>query len=243
MKIKDLMIWTSPTHEFNEEVSLLVKLQIDNKRRMGVPREDILLFTNFPYQYDGVISKVVPDIYCDIDRTSNKIPVILYLLENKLLEDALYHYHDFDCYQNDTIFVGEQILGSDFALSKYGYKDEWQCGAFWFKPSALTIFREWVNRMVRDRTRLDEKTMREMIKDGWMTGKFSELNVSYNFTFRYPHRNYPNAIIPLMCVHFHPNYQDKLMDCKAIEIFRGNNKLNTPLLSAGLDNLFKKYGF
>ncbi len=238
--MKNILIFTHPLKKFNEETAQLVRLQIDNSYELGWKKEDIILVTNFDYEYNEIKSIVIPYLRCEFDPTSNKIPVIVYLLQNNMLPDNLYWYHDFDAYQN--VYFDPPQLNRSFALCMYGYKPEWQCGGFFFYSTAQLIFQEWVNRMLIPRTRADEKTMKNMMNDGWMEDKFEELNVSYNFTFRYVHRNYPKAEKPLKVVHFHPYYKDILMKDRALDIFLGKNKLNIPLMSDRLIKIFNYHG-
>lgn len=191
-----ILIYTNPLGKFDEETAKLVKLQIDNK--FGIK---ILLYTNFPYEYNGVKAIVIPYIGCSFDKTSNKIPVILHIIDS--LEDDLYWYHDFDCYQNSEL----NPTVSTFALSKYGYKDEWQCGSFFFRKSAKPIF-ELLNKEMnrRPRTRTDEKTLKKLVNKKLIIPE--ELNVSYNITYKYLKRTVPMADKPLKILHFHPTEEN-----------------------------------
>lgn len=52
--MKNLLIYTNADKEFSEENKTLVKIHIDNSLELGWDRKDILLYTNFPYEYNGV---------------------------------------------------------------------------------------------------------------------------------------------------------------------------------------------
>jgi hypothetical protein len=119
------------------------------------------------------------------------------------LEDDLYWYHDFDCYLNNEL----NPVVNEFALAKYGYKDEWQCGSFFFRKSAKPIF-ELLNKEMnrRPRTRTDEKTLRKLVLKGLVIPQ--ELNVSYNITYKYTRRTVPMADKPLKILHFHPTEEN-----------------------------------
>lgn len=229
--MKNLLIYTHPKKDFTEECHKLAKVQIENSLEWGWKREDILLYTNFEYQYLGVKSIVIPYIYCEGDPTSNKIPVIAYLIKEGL-PDNTYWYHDFDAYQEQSL----EMDVKHFALSKYGYKDEWQCGSFFFRPSNL--FELWTKEMTkRPRSRNDEKTMKRMVNEGLVNPQ--ELDVSYNITFRYIHRTVKGN--PKI-IHFHPDYKDHLMKYRALDIFKGKNKLNKRIISQKLLRIFRDYG-
>ncbi len=123
--MKNLLIYTCPNKKFDEETSILAKIQIENCFDLGWKTSDILLFSDFTYKYMGIEAQVIPDkLFYDFDKSSNKIPVIIYLIENKILSnDVIYWYHDFDCYQQEKLNEKEIISGNiDLAIVPYGYK-------------------------------------------------------------------------------------------------------------------------
>ena len=50
--MKQLLIYIGPTDKFDDEHEVLTKIQIDNSLDLGWKKEDILLVTNFPYEYN-----------------------------------------------------------------------------------------------------------------------------------------------------------------------------------------------
>ena len=124
--VKNILVYTSTNREFSEENQTLVKVQIDNSLSLGWLRKDILLYTNFPYEYNGVRATVVDDrLQFRFDKTGNKILVIHDLFKNNALRPGLYWYHDFDAFQNHKITEKELGLdGVDIGLTGYGYKEQ-----------------------------------------------------------------------------------------------------------------------
>lgn len=245
--MKNILIYTNPAKEFNEENKTLVKIQIHNSLEMGWNIEDILLYTNFPYEYMGVEAKVVPDfLNIEWDKTSNKIFVIDYLLENKLLKEDLYWYHDFDAYQNGIITEDELSLKDrDLGLTGYGYKPQWNGGSFFFKTSAADFFSLWCRNTFKiRRSRADEKTLTDMTRSGELSEKrYKALNITYNFGMRHTRGNYLRAIKPLRVLHFHPHYNDIHLPYPTKETFMyGKNPMGFPLMSTRLITLFNHYG-
>jgi len=243
--MKNLLIYTSTKKEFSEENKTLTKIQIDNSLDLGWSKEDLLLFTNFDYEYNGVKSMIVPDLY-HADPTANKIPVIVYLMENGLLEeDEIYWYHDFDAYQNDIITEEELKLVTDFGLCTYGYKKEWNLGGFFFRLGAYPIFKKLNNALFQSKfsTRTDEKYFMSLVKHGMIDrDTFQELNITYNITMRYAHDNYARAVKPLRVLHFHPWYIDERLHDTTLNIFMyGKNKLKIPYMSERLIKVFNNH--
>lgn len=229
--MKAIMVYTSPLHRFDEETKVLVRLQIDNHKLYDW--EDVLLFTNFEYEYGGVKATVVPDLWVDWDKESNKMLVINYLLYNKLISGEFW-YHDFDAYQNNPF---DLILTKDLSIATYTYKDEWNCGSFFFKDTASDIFNTLSIRIFdRVRPRADEKvltklTNNENIKDE----RYEKLNGTYNLTKRFVNNVLPKCDKPIKILHFHPYDSDYQTKQPNLEVF-------TPLMSDNLKELFNKYG-
>lgn len=245
--MKNLLIYTNPAKEFNEENKVLIKIQIHNSLEIGWKPEDVLVYTNFPYEYMGVKAKVVPDsIDCRWDRTSNKIFVIDYLLKNNLLEKDLYWYHDFDAYQNGEITKNELSLNNqDLGLTGYGYKPQWNGGSIFFKTSAADIFDTLCQNILKTkRTRADEKTLTDMTRSGALAqDRYKALNITYNFGMRHTRGNFLRAIKPLRVLHFHPNYNDIHLPHSTKDTFMyGKNPMGFPLMSTRLITLFNHYG-
>jgi hypothetical protein len=229
-----MMVYTSPKHQFDPETEKNLRVQIDNSLDLGWDPKDILLYTNFDYERNGVKSIVVPDIYQHhMDHTSNKVPVIAWLIENGL-PDELYWVHDIDAFQ-ELIFEPPEVT-KDIALAKYGYKDEWQCGSIFFKPSPFWAY--WNEEMKRrKRTRTEEKVLLRLTKNGLADPQ--EIDVSYNLTFKFLHRTYKE---PPKVLHFHPNYKDETISHRALDLVKGKNKLGVQIISDRLLAIFKKHG-
>lgn len=80
--MKNLLVYINPRRDFDDESSRYAQIQIDNSRKYWNP-EDILLITNFPYEYQGIKSLVVPDsLFCGFDAKASKVNAIIYLLTN-----------------------------------------------------------------------------------------------------------------------------------------------------------------
>ena len=244
--MKNLLIYTNPKGEFSEENKTLMKIQIDNSLDLGWKREDILIYTNFDYEYNGVKSRIVPYLHYEFDVTANKIPVIVYLIENGILEDGeLYWYHDVDSYENDRIIEAELELDLVLGLCTYGYKAQWQLGGFFFRTGALDIFKTLDYRITRGRYRgrTDEKCFTSLVKCDMVDRKrFKELNVTYNLTMRYLHDNYNRATKPLKVLHFHPAHVDSLLPDTVLNMFMyGKNRMGVPMMSDRLIKIFNNH--
>lgn len=247
--MKNLLIYSGPKKKFDEETAVLAKIQIDNSIDLGWKRQDILLVTDFPYEYNGIKSLVIGDgFYYNFDRSSNKIPVIIRLLEMRIIKkEELYWYHDFDVYQQEVIYENELGLNNiDLGIVPYGYKPEWNLGSIFLKYSAGDIFQIIHDNIINKRksdNRCDEKALKRLIAGHAIKGnRYRDLNVTYNFTKRCIQTNFRNADKPLKVLHFHPWDKDAMMPDTALNIFMyGANRLKTPLMSDRLIKIFNNH--
>jgi hypothetical protein len=242
--LKLFLAYTNPLKQFDEETSVMINLQIDNSLELGWKTEDIYLYLNFDYEYNGVKAVIVDDFCIPWGKESNKILVIDHLLKNNLLEKGLYWYHDFDVYQNAIITEEElEMDGYDLGLTSYIYKKEWNCGSFFFRETAGDIFALWAKRMFdRERPRVDEKTLFKLIDQGLITG-YKELNATYNIVKRDVAYICSKARKPYRALHFHPYDTDPELPKPLLDTFMyGKNKFEKPIMSERLINLFHKYG-
>ena len=248
--MKTLLTYTGPDKKFDKEHSLLAKIQIDNHLDLGWKRKDILLVTDFDYEYKGIKSLVIGDgFYYKFDKSSNKIPVIIELFDKGYLsEKELYWYHDFDVYQLEAIDENElDLTNFDLGLTSYGYKPQWNLGCIFFKKSASDIFKLIHNDILNKRksdNRCDEKALKRLIVSRAISKKrYKDLNVTYNLTKRCIQTNYRNAKKPLKVIHFHLWDKDAMMNDTALNIFMyGKNRVKIPLMTERLIKIFNYHG-
>jgi len=247
--MKNLLIYTGPSNEFDEKHAILAKIQIDNSFDLGWKKDDILLVTDFPYEYNGVKSLVVQNgLYYDFDKNANKIPVAVHLLNQGIIEKGeLYWCHDFDAYELNPINEIELGLENfDLGLTHYTYKPQWQCGSFFFKDSAKDIF-ELLDKTTRAKprsSRNNEKTLTKLINNNAIApNRYKRLNVTYNIMKKYLATIYREAEKPLRVIHFSPWDEDSSLPDTALNMFMyGKNGLGIPLMSDRLIKIFNKHG-
>lgn len=251
--MKNLLIYTGPNKRFSEEDLILARIQIDNSLDLGWKKEDIVIATDFPFEYNGVRSFVIDkDIYYEFDIAANKVPVIIYLVEKGVIEEnELYWCHDFDAYENDKI--EERDLGLenfDLGLVHYFYKPEWVFSNVFFKKSASDILK-LLDKTTRERPHLsrnNEKTLTWLIKKNKIdTKRFKKLNVTYNIAKRYVPTIYKEAEKPLKVLHFRPSdtkeKDPRMVADTALNIFMyGKNGLKIPLMTDRLIKIFNHHG-
>lgn len=247
--MKNLLIYTGPNKNFQEEDEILARIQIDNSLDLGWKKEDILLITDFPFNYNGVKSQIVPNgLYYDFDKMANKSKVLAYLLHQKTIKpNVLYWCHDFDAYENFKIEKEELGLSNfDIGLVHYFYKPEWSFTSVFLKDSAIDII-NLLDQTISNKpysSRNNEKTLTKLIKNNKIqASRYKMLNVTYNITKRFLPIVYKEAIKPLKVLHFRPSNKDELMPDTALNMFMyGKNSLKMPLMSERLVKIFKHHG-
>jgi len=266
--MKNLLIYINPRKDFDDEGDegkIAVKIQIDNCLDLGWKREDILLVTNFPYEYSGVKSlEISEDGYCSFYPQGSKSWVMPEIFEKGFIEKGeIYWLHDFDCYQNEVITESEiesELGAADFGLTDKGRMPLWNMGSIFFKDSAGDIF-----RMIKDLSRKyeasEEPSLMVMTTNNllWATmsqadigdrfvpaniigaeninERVKKINISYNLRMWNIDSTVKIAKKPIRAIHFSPSLKNEL------DFFMyGKNKINTVLISERLIKIFHKYG-
>ena len=214
--MKNLLIYISPKNQFNDEHRLMIEVQIDNSLDYW-EKKDIVLLTNFPYEYNGVKAIVGPDslinnLYWKNPRgiVNSKINGIIYLLENKLIEETWFH--DLDSFQIAPLDVE---LKKDIGLTCYGiyppskfiklngtYKHRINFGNVFFKKESLDIFKELLKKMDTEDL-YEEDAMTLMFER--LSDRLQIMDQSYNIGIRCTTSNIRISEKPIKVVHFPPH--------------------------------------
>lgn len=248
--MKNLMIYVSPTGSFNNprpgltnDAGQLVKVQIENSLSLGWNVEDILLFTNFDYQYGSIKAKVLKDVkFFERKPQASKINAIVELFDQGMIQDnELYWFHDLDAYQLQSITESELGLGSkDMALTDYGVLPRWSTGIIYFKKNSRDIFEKIQGVMYQHNINEELALTRLTRSDANIAARIKKLNKSYNFTPPKLKLQYSKAIKPLRVAHFHIIGGDGRFEVKnPVAFFKGENELNIPLITERLIKIFK----
>lgn len=187
--MKNLMIYINPRHDFDEDEKKVVRVHIDNSLDLGWKRGDILLVTNFPYQYNGIKSLIVGDEnYTPVNPTNSKINTladvftvhtIVDLIRKRLIGDEIYWYHDLDVFQNEVITeseMEEELGKADLGLTDKGRMPKWNGGSLFFRESAVDIF-EATRNLALNYSTCDEEPLMVLSTNNllWITHPDAEM--------------------------------------------------------------------
>jgi len=202
--MKNLLVYVNPSKEFGEHYERLIKMQIDNSLRLGWDRKDIILATNFDYEYYGVKSLVVPDsCYCGHRPRATKANVVCYLLEEGLVDDLCW-YHDPDAFQLIPFKIDLEGKDVGFVMYKEG---EWNSGSFFFTPTSKDVF-GWIKQHMYKYRRQDEHALYFLTRKNVhnINSRIKVLNCTYNLCrIRGTNDYYELADKPINVFHFDPN--------------------------------------
>lgn len=258
--MKNLLIYISPTGSFDNDRSdlasndagPLAKVQIENSLALGWKKEDILLVTNFDYQYAGVKALVLTDVeFFDRKPQASKINAIIKLFEHGLIENnELYWFHDFDAFQLEVINEAEieldenEIGLTDYGGGKYfGPEQRWSTGIIFFKAGSKDIFEKM--KQIYYEKRIDEEKALHVLtsREPKIKDRVQKVNNSYNFIGYNLQSVYQRSIKPLKVIHFHPLTGKKRLGGVGVEsalrFFKGENQLNKALMTPRLVKLLK----
>lgn len=238
--MKNLLVYIHPDKVFVRDYELLLKIQIDNSLSLGWDPKDILFISNFPFQYNGVKTTLVPDVhYCAVRPRSIKTAIIPYLVDEGIIEPGkIYWNHDLDAIQLNKISEKELGLENyDAGLTDYGWRERWCMGSFFIKSSSKDIF-ELAKPMIYQDIE-DETVMMELTKAPAINNRCKRLNIRYNFGMRQVEDNFRRAKKPIKVVHFHP--EDRRLPTLDIFMY-GKNGLNKPILNKRLIKIFNSHG-
>jgi len=236
--MKQILTYISPDHDFNKEHRMAVKIQIDNSLSLGWKAKDILLVTNFYYEYNGVESIVIPDDnYASHFFPATKIYVIDYLFREERIHNELYWYHDFDCFQLNPFDENEPDLGmADMGLTKYGRMPRLCSASMFFKDTSGDIFRRLKNEIETKKTGEEGEIMALRLLDEYKD-RIKLLNLTYAMQKWNIWHAYCRATKPIKAVHFH------LTPDKYDFFVRANNRVKVEFIPDRLVAIFHKHGF
>lgn len=226
--MKNLLIYVNPERKFSPEYDNLTQIQIDNSLELGWALKDIILVTNFPYEYRGVKSIIVGDYEAFDQNRSTKIPAINELFRRGLIEDnTIYWFHDHDAFQLEPIDVS---LEADAGFTVFRRPAIWNAGSFFFKKSAEDIFQNiWEYMNSRGTNEQDALTYIWQHNIGEINNRYELMGITYNLGIYHVKNNLKKAELPIKVAHFHPRKKHHL------DLYRD-------IVTERLMTIFNKYG-
>lgn len=203
--MKNLLIYINPSKKFSQEHETLTKIQIDNSLSLGWKLEDILLVTNFVYEYKEVKSIVVGDYEVFDNNHSTKIPAINELFRRHLINDnMIYWFHDHDAFQLETFDIE---LDKDAGFTDHGaWSKTWNAGSFFFNKNAEDIFLK-IWELMNSRNTNEQNALTYMWQNNinGINERYELMSTAYNIGIYRIEENLKLAGMNPKVAHFHPH--------------------------------------
>ena len=206
-----------------------LKAQIDNSLRFNWDPKDIILGTNFDFEYKGVKNIKLNNV-CTYNPFVNKWYGILELMEIGVLKDDFW-FHDQDNWQIDN-FDFPQFDGEIGGCTYVG-TPEWNTASMFIKSSAINILRyikEFMDLNQEFNWFSDENYIAVLRSQTEIKNYLDTINNQYNVGVTYIENRYNAANKPIKVIGLKPNV---LKDINAF--FKYN------LIDDELNKIFKLY--
>jgi len=246
--MKNLLIYLNPDKHFSRENRVLIEIQIDNSLDLGWNIGDIVLVTNFNYEYRGVKAVVIAgENYFSPVRKSTKFYSLPGIFEKGIIEDGvLYWCHDLDAFQTEVITEEElELDGLDvgFPDTFWPGSRRWSGGSFFFKKEARDIFDSIKDYMEKEQ--VDEEIALMVLSENNTIPRerYKRVNITYNYTWLKMTYNYEKATKLLKVLHFHPLEVRDHVNINKLDLFMyGKNEMGLILMPERLIKIFNSHG-
>ena len=173
----------------------LIKAQIDNSLEHGWLQKDIILLTNFEFDYKGVVA--IPITLNDFCLTGSKVFGVKWLMENTSYEDPFW-LHDLDAWQNAPFECPE------FKDAGFGFysRPKINGGVQFWRRSGKDILDKIVKELIDNKAAREEPTLDKFCKKN---KRVTILNSTFNVGCSGYKPRYEKAEKPVKVCHFHPD--------------------------------------
>ena len=215
------------------------KAQIDNSLTRGWKQEDIIIGTNFDFEYKGIKNYLLTDI-CKTNPFCNKFYGMLEMMQNKVLDDDFW-FHDQDAWQlHDDLDFPD--FSGEIGGCIYVFTPEWNTCSLFVKKSAVNILEYIVDFMKMNPEYLesvqsDEHVISTLRHNRTEISEYlSTINTQYNVGRTKMEYRYEQADKPVYVGGFVPSIPD------SVQVFNGeDNEMKVNLIDKKLDKAFRKH--
>ena len=199
-----------------DKVLTMLKAQIDNSLELLWSPRDIIVLSNFDFEFKGVKSHT--DTLNDFCLTGSKMWGILWVFEKLGIDETVWA-HDLDLWQNvyfdesylkygDTHFSKKDpnILDwdkYDVGVSTYS-KFKFNGGGIFWKPSAKDIIETIIDLLTENNAHREEPTIDKVFKSEEYKSRIAVLSSGFNVGCSGFVPRYMRGIKPPIAVHLHP---------------------------------------
>jgi hypothetical protein len=195
-------------------LSNYLKAQIDNSIRLGWDVNDIILGTNFNFEYNGVKSHHLTNI-CEWSGFHNFWYGALELVNRGIVNEEFW-LHDHDSWQIAPMEFPK--FNGTVAGIEYGATPEWNCGSIYFNRNSSDILEYIVDTLECNKdvnVSSDEVIIGFIRRHSPYRDQFISINSRWNVGMTHANLRLGNAIKPAIVLSFKPdeeNIYDRLTD-------------------------------
>jgi hypothetical protein len=212
-----------------ENIEILVNAQIENSIDLGWKPEDIILISNFDFEF-----KTVRAINVDLNEfclTGSKLFALKWLLENKEINETIWA-HDLDAWQNWKF--GEPDF-KDVGIAQYS-NNKFNGGSVFWKPASKDIIDLIVSIIIKNNLNREEPTLNGVLKSKDYKDRVTIVDNTFNVGCSGFVKRYNRSSKPIRCLHFHP-YNRIAWETHTLD----RNKIGEIPISIRLERLLRKY--
>jgi hypothetical protein len=204
--VKNVMIYIARHGYFNDEHEKMAKVQIDMMLELGWKCENIVILTNFDFQYNGVKAwkwDVTPLAHAS---TPEKLRGLIHLIENRLITEPIL-FHDFDAFHCDYVDeIPEEYKQYHVSSAQYFHRIHWNTGIMFIQPTfqALDILHRAMAECFRIGCKNEESAFMNLfpiVNDS--NPEVGYLSVDWNIGKRSTVEKFRVSETPRV-IHFHP---------------------------------------
>jgi hypothetical protein len=191
----------------NEELFQYFRAQIDNSLRLGWAPEDIILGTNFEFEYNRVKSHLLTNV-CEWSGFNNFWYGALELVEKGIVTEKFW-LHDHDSWQVAPMEFPE--FNGDVAGIEYVGTQEWNCGSIYFNENCLNTLQYIVDTLEvnkESKVSSDEVIIAFLRRNGDIQRKMISINQRWNVGLTHSNLRLAKAIKPVIVLSFKPDQKE-----------------------------------
>ena len=206
--------------------------QIDNSLKLGWDRDDIIIGTNFDFEYRGIKNYLLEDV-CTYSGFNNFWYGALELMNKGILVEDFW-LHDQDSWPVRKFdfpdFDGE-IAGCEYIKTR-----QWNCGSIFFKETSKFLLENIVYSMKNNtgqKISSDENWIAAFRFNTLSKNRhlFSSIDTRYNVGYTHFNQRYDRATKPINVFSFKPDHEcfdvfESFINEDLLDIFRKHNLLS-----------------
>ena len=212
-----------------ENIDLLLRSQIENSIKLGWNADDIILLSNFNYDFMGVRAiKIDLNKFC---FTGSKVFGMKFLFKYGLVNDVIWS-HDLDAWQNASFECPDF---KDVGIACYS-NSKFNGGSIFWRKKASDILHKITDVIEKDEHNKEEPTLNKILKSDKYKKRVTILNNTFNVGCSGYVKRWNRSIKPIHVCHFHP-YNRTAWETHALD----RNGLDEKGITDRLENLLRKY--